>query len=236
MKSSSSCLSSFLLELFLLALAIPALAREESESDIARRLNASTEVLNQIMASPDKTIPNQVLSEAKCIAIMPSLVKVALGIGGRHGKGVATCRTATGWSAPAPISLSGGSIGLQIGGQSVDLVMVVMDQNALVRLLSSKFKIGTDISGRAGPIGPETGETDWRHADVLSYSKSRGAFVGIDLKGAALKQDKDSTVALYGRYIPFASLLAGKVRPPAESHTFLATVRKYMAAASHRQG
>jgi len=162
--------------------------------------------------------------------VVPSLIKVALGVGGLHGKGVATCRIANGWSAPGPISVSGGSIGPQIGGHAVDVVIVVMDQNAFKRLLSSKFKIGADVAGSPGPIGQKS-DTDWRKAEILSYSKSHGVFAGLNLKGAAVKQDKDAIVELYGRYVPIASILEGKLHATAESDAFLAAVRKYTAEA-----
>lgn len=199
-----------------------------NESKVGKRLDAAASVLKDLMASPDKAIPVQVLAQAKCIVIMPSVVKVALGIGARHGKGVATCRIAGGWSAPAPVVLGGGGIGLQIGGQTADLILIVMDQGALDRLLASKFKIGANISGKPGPVGLDVrSDNDWKNSEILSYSKSRGAFAGVDLSGASLKQDKDATVELYSRYIPFASVLEGKVPPTANSTNFLATVRKY---------
>ena len=211
---------------------------ENHESDVGKRLDASASVLNNVMATPDKAIPVQVLAESQCIVIIPSLVKVALGIGARHGKGVATCRTANGWSAPSPVVFSAGSIGVQIGGKTVDLIMMVMDQSAIERLLARKFKVGANIPGKAGPVGPDaSGDTEWKNSEILSYSKSHGVFAGVDLNGASLKQDKDATVELYGRYIPFASILAGKVPPTANSANFLATVRKYTSEASRtREG
>jgi lipid-binding SYLF domain-containing protein len=218
-------------QLAIFMLASLTLAEQVDATEIGKRLEASASVLDQIMSSPDMTIPNQVLAEAKCIAVVPSLVKVALGVGGRHGKGVATCRVPNGWSAPGPISVSGGSIGLQIGGQTVDVVIVVMDENAFKRLLSSKFKIGADVAGSPGPVGHKSGDTDWRRAEILSYSKSRGVFAGVNLKGAVVKQDKDAIVELYGRYVPIASILEGKLHAPAESDAFLAAVRKYTAEA-----
>jgi len=220
-----------IVQIAILALASFSFAEKVHATEIAKRLEASANVLDQIMSSPDMTIPSQVLAEAKCIAVVPSLVKVALGVGGRHGKGVATCRIANGWSAPGPISVSGGSIGPQIGGQAVDVVIVVMDENAFRRLLSSKFKIGADVAGSPGPIGQKSGDTDWRKAEILSYSKSHGVFAGLNLKGAAVKQDKDAIVELYGRYVPIASILEGKLHAPAESDAFLAAVRKYTAEA-----
>jgi len=213
-----------------------AFAGDGQTTDIAKRLEASATVLTEVMSKPEEMIPREVLAEGKCFAVVPSLVKVALGIGGRHGKGVVTCRTNSGWSAPGPISISGGSIGLQIGSQAVDLILVFLDQNALQELLSSKFRIGAEVAGTPGPIGNQSATDDWRTAKILTYSKARGVFAGVTLKGAAVKQDKDGIVELYGRYIPIGSIVAGKVSPPRECHGFLATLRKYIANAQHPQG
>src|SRR5499425_1255147 len=212
---------------------------KEDESGIAKRLDTSADVLNEIMGAPDNGIPDNILGDARCIAVVPSLVKFAIGIGGQHGKGVATCRTTNGWSAPAPITITGGSWGLQVGGQATDLVMLVMNQKGMDHLLSSKFKIGAEATGAAGPVGRQVAaDTDWKmKAEVLSYSRSRGAFAGIDLNGASLKQDKDETAVLYGKVIPFENILSGKVEPSPDARNFLATVRKYAhEAAQEKQG
>lgn len=203
---------------------------DKNQSDIDKRIDNSAKVLNEIMGVPDKAIPDKVMKSAKCIAVIPSMVKIAVGFGGNHGKGIATCRTASGaWSAPAPITITGGSWGLQLGGQAVDLIMVVMNQAGMDHLLSSKFKLGADASAAAGPVGRDTGaDTDIKmRSEVLTYSRARGLFAGVDLNGAALTQDKDETRLLYGKFIPFADILGGKVEPPAASRTFLSTVRKY---------
>ncbi|MGA8490511.1 MAG: lipid-binding SYLF domain-containing protein, partial [Terriglobales bacterium] len=188
---------------------------------------------NEIMATPDKAIPDGVMDHAKCIAVVPSLIKVAFVFGGQHGKGVATCRTQKGWSAPAPITITGGSWGLQLGGQATDLVMVVTNDQGMQHLLSSKFKLGADASAAAGPVGRNAAaDTDISmRAEVLTYSRARGVFAGIDLSGAVVDQDKDETSLLYGKAIPFADILEGKVAPPAESEPFLAAVRKYSSQA-----
>lgn len=206
-------------------------ADESNKSDIAKRIDASAKVLDEIMATPDKAIPNKVMSKAKCLAVIPSMVKIAIGFGGNHGKGVATCRTDNGWSAPAPVTITGGSWGLQLGGQAVDLVMVVMNQEGMDHLLASKFKLGADASAAAGPIGRDAGaDTDIKmRSEVLTYSRARGLFAGVDLSGAALTQDKDETRLLYGKFVPFADILHGKVEPTASSESFLAAVRKYSA-------
>jgi SH3 domain-containing YSC84-like protein 1 len=202
---------------------------DKDESDIAKRIDASTKVLNEVMATPDKAIPDKVMRDAKCIAVIPSMVKVAIGIGGNHGKGIATCRTRSGWSAPAPITIAGGSWGLQLGGQAVDIVMVVTNEDGMQHLLSSKFKLGADASAAAGPVGRDAAaDTDIKmRAEVLTYSRARGLFAGIDLSGAALTQDKDETRLLYGSFVPFADILSGKVEATAVSAPFLSAVRRY---------
>jgi SH3 domain-containing YSC84-like protein 1 len=204
-------------------------ADDKDQSDIAKRIDASASVLNEIMATPDKAIPDKVMSDAKCIAVIPSMVKLAVVVGGNHGKGVATCRTGAGWSAPAPVTITGGSWGLQLGGQAVDLVMVVTNEDGMQHLLSSKFKLGADASAAAGPVGRDAAaDTDIKmRAEVLTYSRARGLFAGIDLSGAVLNQDKDETRLLYGSFVPFADILSGKVQPTAVSEPFLAAVRRY---------
>lgn len=208
-------------------------ADDKDQSDIAKRIAAAGNVLDEIMASPDKAIPDKVMRDAKCIAVIPSMVKVAFVFGGNHGKGVATCRTESGWSAPAPITISGGSWGLQLGGQAVDLVMVVTNEKGMQQLLSSKFKLGADASAAAGPVGRDAAaDTDWKmKAEVLTYSRARGVFAGIDLNGSALTQDKDETRILFGKMVSFEDILSAKVPPPTGSEPFLAAVKKYSTQA-----
>ncbi len=209
-------------------------ADEKDQSDIDKRLDASAKVLDEIMATPDKAIPDKVMRDAKCVAVIPSMVKIAIGFGGSHGKGVATCRTESGaWSAPAPITITGGSWGLQLGGQAVDIVMIVTNEDGMQHLLSSKFKLGADASAAAGPVGRDTGaDTDWKmKAEVLTYSRARGLFAGIDLSGSSVTQDKDETRVLYGRFVPFSEILDGKVHAKAASEPFLTAIRKYSAQA-----
>src|SRR5205823_14093355 len=191
----------------------------KADSDIVKRMDKAADVLKEIEGAPDNGIPDNIMGDAKCIAVIPSMVKVAIGFGGSHGKGVATCRTANGWSAPAPITITGGSWGLQLGGQAVDLVMVVMNQEGMDHLLASKFKLGADASAAAGPIGRDAGaDTDIKmRSEVLTYSRARGLFAGVDLSGAALTQDKDETRLLYGKFVPFADILHGGVEPTASS-------------------
>jgi SH3 domain-containing YSC84-like protein 1 len=206
----------------------------DDQSDIAKRIDKSARVLNEIMATPDKAIPDRVMRDAKCVAVIPSMVKIGLGFGGSHGKGVVTCRTDNGWSAPAPITITGGSWGAQIGGQAVDLVMIVTNDQGMQHLLSDKFKLGGEASAAAGPVGRDAGaDTDWKmKAEVLSYSRARGVFAGIDLNGSAITQDKDETRILYGKPIPFREVLGGKINPPDASQPFLEAVQKYAGQAA----
>jgi len=201
----------------------------EEPSEQVKRMDAAATVLDEIMGTPDKGIPEELLDSAKCVAVIPSMVKIGFVFGGRHGRGIATCRTANGWSAPAPFSVTGGSWGLQIGGEAVDVVMLVMNDHGMEKMLASKFKIGADASAAAGPVGRHVeGETDWKmRAEVLTYSRARGAFAGLTVNGASITQDKDGTRILYGRMVPSAQILKGQVKAPEGSHQFLATVRKY---------
>jgi lipid-binding SYLF domain-containing protein len=202
----------------------------DDKSDIEKRLQASAEVLDEIMKAPDKGIPQEILDSAKCIAVVPSMVKFAIGFGGHYGKGVATCRTSNRtWSAPAPILLTGGSWGLQFGGQAVDLVMVIMNQKGMDHLLSSKFKIGADAAAAAGPVGRHAeAATDWKmQTEILTYSRARGIFAGVDLSGSVIKQDRDETRVLYGKMVPFSEILHGAVPAPKAAEEFLAALEKY---------
>jgi lipid-binding SYLF domain-containing protein len=210
---------------------------DKDQSDIDKRIEASANVLTEIMATPDKAIPDGVMKDAKCIAVVPSMIKIAIGFGGNHGKGVATCRTAHGWSAPAPITVTGGSWGLQLGGQAIDLVMIVTNDKGMQHLLSSKFKIGADASAAAGPVGRDAAaDTDWKlKAEMLTYSRARGVFAGIDLNGSAISQDKDETRLLYGKMVPFSEILNGSIPATASSEPFLAAVRKYSMQSKEKE-
>jgi SH3 domain-containing YSC84-like protein 1 len=210
--------------LFAITLSNVAFSAEAASS----RLQAAATVLNEIMAAPDKGIPSDILSSAKCVAVVPSLIKGGFVVGGAHGRGMATCKTATGWSAPAPLTTTGGSIGLQIGGQAVDLVMVIMNDRGMQALLTSKFKLGADASVAAGPVGRHTeGSTDWKlRAEVLTYSRARGLFAGISFNGAVIKQDEDATREIYGRMVDFKSILTGSVVTPQSAEAFIAAVRQ----------
>ncbi len=198
------------------------------------RAQSAATVLEEIMATPDKGIPEEILTSAKCIAVVPSLLKGGFVLGAAHGKGFATCRTSSGWSAPAPFTITGGSIGFQIGGQAVDLVMTIMNDRGMQALLSSKFKIGADASAAAGPVGRHVeGSTDWKmRAEVLTYSRARGLFAGVTLNGNAIRQDNDSTGELYGRFVPFKTILTGATQMPRDGEPFVAAVRKAVGGAN----
>src|SRR6201997_4183735 len=216
MRRISSLLPGCLLVLSVGCMMSVSWAADKDQSDIAKRIDASAHVLNEVMATPDKAIPDKVMRDAKCIAVIPSMVKIAIGFGGNHGKGVATCRTESGWSAPAPVTITGGSFGLQLGGQAIDVVMVITNDQGMQHLLSSKFKLGADASAAAGPVGRDAAaDTDWKlRAEVLTYSRARGVFAGIDLNGSSITQDKDETRVLYGKFLPFEEILSGKVEVP----------------------
>jgi lipid-binding SYLF domain-containing protein len=197
-------------------------AREDSVA----RLQSSVDVLHSIMATPDKGIPEEVLSNAKCILVVPDLIKGGFIFGGKHGRGVASCRTSSGWSAPAFVSVGGGSWGLQIGVEGVDLVMLVMNEQGFQHLLSSKFQLSGEGSVAAGPVGRHASAgTDWKmNTQVLTYSRSRGAFAGITLEGAVVQQDDDSTRAIYGKHMRFRNILSGKVSTPESAEAFVKAV------------
>src|SRR5579864_11033 len=177
---------------------------DSTREDTVERLKMSTDVLQAIMAAPDNGIPEEVLENAKCVMVVPHLVKAGFIIGGKHGRGIATCRTSSGWSAPAFISVGGGSWGLQIGVEAVDLVMLVMNEQGLQHLLSSKFQISGEGSASAGPVGRhESAGTDWKlNSEILTYSRAKGVFAGLTLEGAVVEQDNDSTRAIYGKKVP----------------------------------
>jgi len=197
-----------------------------AREDTVDRLQKSVDVLHAIMSTPDKGIPEEVLSNAKCILVVPDLIKGGFILGGKHGRGVATCRTAEGWSAPAFVSLSGGSAGLQIGLEGVDLVMLVMNDQGFQHLLSSKFELTGEASGAAGPVGRHASAgTDWKmNAEVLTYSRSQGVFAGLTLEGAVVQQDDDSTRAIYGKNMKFRSILSGKASTPKSADAFMKAV------------
>ena len=204
-----------------------------AREDAIERLNNAGQVLHEIMAMPDKGIPEEVLEHAKCIAVIPHMVKGGFIFGAKGGKGVATCRTAHGWSTPAFITISGGNWGLQIGVEAVDLVMIFQNEKAMQRLLSSNFHVGADASAAAGPVGrhAEAGTTWKMDTEILTYSRAKGVFAGLTLEGASIRQDSDSRHAIYGPKVTTRALLLGKVQAPAAAQPFLAEIRGAKAQA-----
>jgi SH3 domain-containing YSC84-like protein 1 len=197
-----------------------------TREDSVDRLQNSVDVLHAIMAAPDKGIPEEVLASAKCILVVPDLIKGGFIFGAKHGRGVATCRTAQGWSAPAFVSIGGGSWGLQIGVEGVDLVLLVMNDRGLQHLLSSKFELTGEGSVAAGPVGRHASAgTDWKmNTEMLTYSRSKGVFAGLTLEGAVVEQDNDSTIAIYGSHRRFRNILSGRVATPRSADAFIKAV------------
>jgi lipid-binding SYLF domain-containing protein len=220
--------------LFLAILSLGTLSWAGSaREDATERLENATQVIHEIMGMPDKGIPEEVLEHAKCVAVVPHMVKGGFIFGGKGGKGVATCRTANGWSAPAFITISGGNWGLQIGVEAVDLVMIIQNEKGMQKLLSSNFHLGADASAAAGPVGrhAEAG-TNWKmDTEILTYSRAKGVFAGLTLEGASIRQDSDSRHAIYGPKVTTRALLLGKVPAPAAAQPFLTAIRGAKAQA-----
>src|ERR1700678_812012 len=195
------------------------------------RLDSARNVIDSIMSVPDKAIPDGIARHAKCIAVVPGVVKGAFIVGAEYGQGVVTCRTGHGWSAPVFIQMEGGSFGFQIGGQSTDLVLIAVNQKGFQDLLKDKFKIGGDASAAAGPVGRDSqAATDWKlNAELLTYSRAKGLFAGVDLTGAVVDENVDATRTFYGVAHPSAQILKGEVATPPDARPFVRTVAKYFS-------
>jgi lipid-binding SYLF domain-containing protein len=204
----------------------------DREDDVSR-INHATEVFHEIMSAPDKGIPSEILESAKCIAIIPGEKKFAFIFGGNYGRGVATCHTDHGWSAPMFVAVDGGSVGYQIGGSSTDLVMIFTNDRALHSLLSDKFKLGADASVAAGPVGRKaSADTDLKlTAEILSYSRSKGIFAGVSLDGAVVQTDKSGDRAMYGENVTHQEILSGKVAAPKSARPLLREIGQYVREA-----
>jgi SH3 domain-containing YSC84-like protein 1 len=199
----------------------------QDRTDVVERLQSAAQVLHELDNAPDKGIPHEVFESAKCVGVVPSMIKGAFIFGGRHGRGVATCKLPDGsWSAPAFFTITGGSWGLQFGVQDVQLVIMVMTDEGMRHLLNAKFQIGGTASVSAGPVGRNASAgTDWKlNTDFLTYSRSKGLFAGIDLSGSEIERDGDSTIAMYRQDYPSSQVLTGKVPAPQAAHVFLAAV------------
>jgi SH3 domain-containing YSC84-like protein 1 len=216
-------------------LAGPAFAASSKE-DLQDRIDSAKNVMDQIMAASDRNIPLNILQQATCVAVVPGLIKGAFVFGGQYGQGVVTCRTGHGWSGPVFIRMAGGSFGFQIGGQSTDLVLVAVNDKGLQDLLKSKFKIGGDASAAAGPVGRSgQASTDWKmNAELLSYSRNKGLFAGIDLDGTSVSQNKEDTELYYGGPQHFETVLKGEVEVPPGAEPFVRTVAQYFVEARHK--
>jgi lipid-binding SYLF domain-containing protein len=217
----------------LIAFAAQIAVASDREEDAARTEKAA-QVFKEIMDTPDKGIPHDLLDAAKCIAIIPGDKKFAFIFGGSYGRGVVTCRTPHGWSAPAFLAIDGGSVGYQIGGSSTDLVMLFMNDHALHSLLSDKFKLGADASVAAGPVGRSaTADTDLKlNAEILSYSRSKGAFAGVSLGGAVVQADKSGDEASYGANVDRHQILDGQVQVPSAAKALIDELHAYPRTAS----
>lgn len=216
-----------------LCLMLSSTAFAASKNDLQDRVDAAKTVLDQVMAAGDRSIPMNILSQAYCVGVVPGMIKGAFVFGAQYGQGVVTCRTGHGWSGPVFIRMAGGSWGLQIGGQSTDLVLIAVNDHGFQDLLKNKFKIGGDAAASAGPVGRNTqAATDWKmNAELLTYSRSKGLFAGIDLDGTVVSQNQDDTEIFYGHPHSFDAILKGTVAPPAGSVEFVKDVAHYFTEA-----
>lgn len=207
------------------------IARTKGEDDTTKRLNAAADVLREIMAAPDKGIPKDLLDKAACVVIVPNVKKGAFIIGAKYGRGFIVCRNKNGrgWSAPGGVKVEGGSVGFQIGGSETDVVMLLMNQSAITKLLSSKFTIGGDASVAAGPVGrTSSAQTDAQlHAELLTYSRARGLFAGVSLDGATLRPDDDANKDMYGNKMSNKDVVLGSVKPPRTAARLIAELNKH---------
>lgn len=201
-----------------------------SMDDLNVRLESARQIINQLSTTPDKGIPDSIIKKAVCVAVVPSLKKAAFGVGAQYGQGVVTCRTGHGWSGPVFIRMAGGSFGFQIGAQGTDLVLVAVNDHGMQDLLKSKFKIGGDAAASAGPVGrnSQAATSINMSAELLTYSRSKGLFAGIDLDGTSVSQNQDDTNVFYGGGDhSFHQILAGDVAVPASARPFVRTVARY---------
>lgn len=225
----------FLMLAALAAIPMSAFAATD-KSALDQRLDKAQEVIDQIMSTPDKGIPDSVMRDATCVAVIPSLKKGAFILGAEYGQGVVTCKTSSGWSAPVFIRMVGGSYGFQIGAQGTDLVLVAVNEKGMQDLLKSKFKIGADAAATAGPVGRNAqASTDWRlNAELLTYSRSKGLLAGIDLSGVSVSQNTDDTNAFYGGSQAPGAILHGDVPAPSDAQAFVDTVERFSRASQQR--
>lgn len=205
-------------------------AGHADQKDVVERIARSAEILQELIEAPDRTIPEELLARAQAVAVIPSLAKGGFILGGQYGKGVVVARTPNGWSAPSFITLRGGTFGLQIGGQAVDLVLLIMNKQGVDKLVRSKFTLGGDASVAAGPVGrAASAETDaLMTAKILAYSRSRGVFAGLTLQGTSIRQDRDAVKEFYGKQLsPRELLMENAVPSPPEAEPLVKILRQY---------
>lgn len=219
-----------------LGVCVMAVGNLSAAEKAVERVGEAAKVLNEVMGTPEHAIPSDLFNQAQCIAILPGVKKAGLGIGGQFGKGVLSCRgkEGKGWSGPSTVRIEGGSFGLQIGGSSTDVILLILNERGAKKLLQSKFTVGADAAAAAGPVGRDAkAETDIQmHAEILSYSRSRGAFAGISLDGSTLRQDADDNKAIYGKEVTPQQIISGAVPPPDSVKPLLDALNKY----SHAKG
>ena len=222
-----------LLAFTMLAMFVTLTAAASDREDDVNRTQKAAQVFKAIMNAPDQGIPQNLLESAKCIAIIPGDVKFAFIFGGNYGRGLATCRTEHGWSAPMFIAINGGSVGYQIGGSSTDIVMLFMNDHALHSLLGDKFKLGADASVAAGPVGrTAAADTDLKlNAEILTYSRAKGVFAGVSLEGAVVQADISGDKAMYGDDVDRHEILSGKVEVPESARPLLHELHAYLQQA-----
>jgi lipid-binding SYLF domain-containing protein len=215
--------------ILLVAIVLPAFPAKKA----VKRVQRAAEVLDEVMGIKEQSIPLDVLSKAHCVAIIPGVKKIGLGLGGKYGKGVLTCRTSNNksWTGPSTVRIEGGSIGFQIGGSSTDYVLLVLNKKGKDKLISSKFTLGVDAAVAGGPVGRSAqAQTDVQmRAEILAYSRSRGAFAGVSLEGATLRQDKNDNKDIYGKSVTPTEILDGDVAVPASVQILVDTLTKYSA-------
>ena len=207
------------------------LAADEG-TNLAQRLDASANVLNEIMVDRHKAIPDGIIRRATCVVVFPSTVQVAVLVGAKHGKGFATCRTGSGWSAPAPMDISGGSWGAQLGGEAIDLIILVTDAKGMEQLESGKFRMGVETSVTAGPMG---GHDMTMNVDAVTYARTRGVFAGMNITGSSITEDEGDARALYGSPMSLSDILGGKAEPPDSGKILMNTVEKYAGQTKPQQ-
>jgi len=212
-------------------------ATASTKEDLQARIDSAKVVLDQIMGARDKTVPSNILKSATCVAVVPSMVKGAFFVGAQYGQGVVTCRTGHGWSAPVFIRMAGGSFGFQWGGQATDLILIAVNDRGMQDLLKNKFKIGADAAAAAGPVGRAgTASTDWKmNAELLSYSRTKGIFAGIDLDGTSVSQNSEDTELYYGAPHHFETILRGQVAVPPGAVSFVRDVARLFVQAKANQ-